>query len=67
MVTAPLFIVLLIAAFIAVKYTATKPGGLFLGVLVGLSLSSTSFGPPILTALQNGMTMVINGASGIAG
>jgi hypothetical protein len=66
MVTAPLFIVLAIAAFVAVKYGSTKPGGMILGVLLGLSLASTSLGPPMLAALNDAMTSVIDSMSGVA-
>lgn len=66
MVTAPLFIVLLVSAIVAVKYGNVKPGAMFLGVLLGLSLASTSFGPPILSALQDGLSMAISGASSVA-
>lgn len=67
MISAPLFVILLVAAFIATKYGSVRPGGMFLGVLLGLSLASTSFGPPILAALQDGLSMAISGASSVAG
>lgn len=67
MVTAPLFIILLVAAFIAMKYGNVKPGAMLLGVLLGLSLASTSFGPPLLGALQDGLSMAVSGASSVAG
>jgi hypothetical protein len=67
MVTAPLFFVLLVAAFVAVKYANVKPGVLILGVLLGLSLASTAVGPTVLTWLQDGMTAVISSATRVTG
>jgi hypothetical protein len=67
MVTAPLFLILLVAAIVAVKYGPVRPGGMVLGVLLGLSLASTQFGPPVLKALQDGVTMVVSSASNLAG
>jgi hypothetical protein len=67
MISAPLFIVLLVAAFVAVKYGNVKPTAMFLGVVLGLSLASTSFGPPLLGAIQDGLSMAISGASSVAG
>lgn len=67
MVTAPLVIILAIATFLAVKYGSAKPGSMVLGVLFGLSLASTTIGPPMLGALQDGMTSVVSSVSAVAG
>lgn len=67
MVTAPLFLVLAIAAFVAMKYGSTKPGGMFLGILLGLSLASTTIGPPILDGLNQAMASVVASVSSVAG
>lgn len=44
MITVSLLVVLLIAAYIAVKFLKVKIGGLLLGVCLGLALASTTFG-----------------------
>jgi hypothetical protein len=48
----PLFLVLLLVAIVAVKYGALKPGAIVLGVLLGLTMASTSLGPPIRQGLN---------------
>ncbi|MGL5825769.1 MAG: hypothetical protein ACRCYU_13310 [Nocardioides sp.] len=52
MLTMPLFLVLLLIAFVAVKYGATKLGPVVLGVLLGLTMASTAFGPPLTNGLE---------------
>lgn len=48
MVTMPLFVILSLIAYVAVKYAGAKLGTMIFGLLVGLSMASTSLGPPVL-------------------
>lgn len=67
MITFPLFLLLALLAVILLKTKAVKGGALVLGVLLGLSLASTSFGPPILAALTSMCTAVVQGLSSVGG
>lgn len=67
MVTAPLFVVLLLITVVCVKGKVAKGGSVVLGVLLGLTLASTALGTPILdglTAASNGIVSSITKASG---
>jgi hypothetical protein len=62
MISAPLFVVLLLVAVMFVKNNAVDAGGVFLGVLLGLSLASTSVGGPMLaglTAISSGLVDIL--------
>jgi hypothetical protein len=66
-ITFPLFLLFAFVAIVLVKTGAVKGGALVLGVLVGLSLASTSAGPPILSAMTTATTTVVHTFSGAAG
>lgn len=53
MVSAPLFVIVLVLTLIALKTRAAKAGSTFLGLVLGLTLASTSFGAPIITAVTD--------------
>jgi hypothetical protein len=60
----------LLLGFIVVVCLKTKSaqiGSVVLGVLFGLSLATTALGPPILTALTNMSTAVVQGLSSVGG
>jgi hypothetical protein len=63
MITVSLLVVLLIAAFIAVKYGKAKVGTLTLGVCLGLALASTSFGMWGVEALNDLLNNLFTGAN----
>ncbi|MDR7383515.1 hypothetical protein [Promicromonospora iranensis] len=63
MINVSLLVVLLIAAWIAVKYLKVKIGGLLLGVCVGLALASTSFGMWGTEALNELLVNMFSGAN----
>ena len=67
MVTAPLFLILALFAFVSVRYGKSSPGGMFLGVALGLSLASTALGPPILDGITFVMTSAVDSLSSVAG
>ena len=67
MVTLPLFLILLICAYLSVKHGKTSAAGMALGVLLGLSLASTSLGPPLLGALTDLSTSLVSALSSAAG
>ena len=67
MITVSLLVVLLIAAVIAVKYGKAKIATLVLGVCVGLAMASTEFGSWSLTALNDLINSLFNGANEMAG
>jgi hypothetical protein len=67
MVSAPLFIVLAVAAFVAVKWGPAKASHLALGVLLGLSLATTAAGPPILNGITTAMDAIVSTVSNAAG
>lgn len=48
MLEMPLFVILVGIAFVAVHYAKAKLATLILGLLVGLSMASTTLGPPVL-------------------
>jgi hypothetical protein len=67
MVTAPLFVVLLLVTVLCVKGGLVKTGAVLLGVLLGLTLATTEIGPPImngLTAATSAVTDSITKAVG---
>ncbi len=67
MLTIPLVVILAIAAVFMVKYAKHKVGGIVVGVLLGLSLASTSVGPPILSGLTSLSRTVVDAVSGAMG
>ena len=67
MVTFPLFLLLAAVAALLLKTKAIKGGALVLGLLLGLSLASTTFGPPILNALTQASSALISALTVAAG
>ena len=67
MVTMPLFLMLMGCAVVAVRWGNTKPGGVILGVLVGLTMAGTTFGPPLLEGLNQLTSTVVASLSSAAG
>lgn len=67
MVTAPLFIIFAIVAFVAVKWGPATPGVVLLGMLLGLSLASTSIGGPILSGLETASASAIQTVTNAVG
>lgn len=63
MINVSLLVVLLIAAFIAVKFLKVKIGALLLGVCLGLALASTSFGMWGTEALNDLLVSMFSGAN----
>ena len=66
MVTAPLFIIMAVVAFVAVKWGPMKVSHLVVGVLLGLSLASTSVGQPILDGITKAMASAVDTVSNVA-
>lgn len=63
MITVSLLVVLLIAAFIAIKYGKAKVATLTLGICLGLALASTSFGMWGTEALNDLLNNLFTGAN----
>ncbi|MGH3815224.1 MAG: hypothetical protein ACRDUV_22725 [Pseudonocardiaceae bacterium] len=66
-VTMPLFLMLAGCALVAVRWGSTKPGGVILGVLVGLTMAGTSFGPPLLDGLDQLTSTMVSSLSSATG
>lgn len=67
MITVPMTVILLITAVFLIKYAKHKIGGVVVGVLLGLSLASTSVGPSILSGMTSLSRTVIDAASSAMG
>lgn len=67
MITFPLFLLLGFIVVICLKTKSAQLGSVVLGCLFGLSMASTALGPPILTALTNMSTAVVQGLSSVGG
>lgn len=67
MVTAPLFIILALVAFGAIKWGGAHVGHMVLGTLLGLSLATTAIGGPILHGIEAAMSSVVSTVSSAAG
>jgi hypothetical protein len=67
MVTAPFFIVLAATAVVAVKWGSAKASHIALGVVLGLSLATTSLGPPILDGITTAVDAVVSTLSKTTG
>ena len=67
MVTVPLFLILLIVAYVSVRHGKAGAGGMVLGVLLGLAMASTAIGPPLLNGLTSLSTTVIRSISAATG
>jgi len=67
MVTLPLFLILLLAAYVSVRHGSAGAPAMVLGVLLGLSLASTAIGPPLLSGLTTLSTTVIHAISAATG
>lgn len=53
MLNAPLFVVILLIVILTLKTRAARGGSVFLGLVLGLTLASTSFGAPIISAVTD--------------
>lgn len=51
MINAPLFVVVLVITLIALKTRAARAGSTVLGLVLGLTLASTSLGRPVMSAV----------------
>ena len=51
MVTMPLFALLVFGAIVAIKWGPLNLGPVILGLFIGLTMASTTMGPPLLNAL----------------
>ena len=67
MVSAPLFVLVLYVTVVCVKAKAAGGGSVALGVLLGLSLASTSLGAPIQQALTSMSSALIAAVSSLGG
>lgn len=67
MINAPLFVVVLLVCLLALKTRAARPGSLFLGLVLGLTLASTSFGAPILSAVTSMSQGIVTAVSSMGG
>ena len=67
MVTASLFVVLLVVVIAGLYVRKVQGGSLVLGVLFGLALASTAVGPPILDGFQTGLESVVSAISSAVG
>ena len=67
MISVSLLVLLVIVAFIAVKYGKAKMGTLILGVCVGLAMANTEFGTWSLDALNELLNSLFTGANEMAG
>jgi hypothetical protein len=67
MVTASLFVVLLILVVATVWLKKVKVGSLTLGVLFGLTLATTAVGPPILAGFQTTLDTLVSAISSAVG
>ncbi|HEY8717738.1 hypothetical protein [Pengzhenrongella sp.] len=67
MVTLPLFLILLVVAYISVRHGKARPGGMVLGVLLGLAMATTAIGPPLLAGLTTLSTTAIQAISSAVG
>lgn len=67
MVTAPLFVILLVITLVCLKGKVAKAGSVTLGVLLGLTLASTALGQPVLQALTAASTGLVNSLASLGG
>lgn len=67
MLTAPLFVVVLLLTAVCIGGKLAEVGSVFLGVLLGLTLASTSIGAPILQALTAASSGLVDALSSLAG
>ncbi|MBO0609373.1 hypothetical protein [Myceligenerans salitolerans] len=67
MVTMSLFFVLLVAVVAGFYFKRVAVGSWVLGVLFGLSLAATAWGPTILGGFQDGLNSLVQAVSGVAG
>ena len=66
-ITFPLFLLLAGITAVLLKTRSVQLGAVVLGVLLGLSLASTTIGPPILAAVTGMSTAVVSGLSSVGG
>lgn len=67
MVASSLFLVLLGAVYLAVRYGKSTASGMMLGVLLGLAMASTSVGPTLVAGLTTLPAMAIRAITSAVG
>ncbi|MGL4177522.1 MAG: hypothetical protein ACRCSN_15760 [Dermatophilaceae bacterium] len=67
LVTAPLFVVLLLVTVFCVVGRSAEVGSVVLGVLLGLTLASTPVGEPILDGLTTAVSWLVDTVGSLAG
>lgn len=67
MISTPLFVVVLLITLIALKGRAAGPGSTMLGLVLGLSLASTSLGKPVLAAVTQISQGLVTALSSLGG
>lgn len=67
MITAPLFVVLLLLTGLCIKGKIAQTGSVILGVLLGLTLAATTIGPPILSGLTAASTGLFDALTSLGG
>ncbi|WP_166845107.1 hypothetical protein [Isoptericola sp. BMS4] len=67
MVTASLFVVLLVVVIAGLYVRKVSAGSLVLGALFGLALASTAVGPPILSGFQTALDSLVSAISSAVG
>ena len=67
MIAMSTFVILLVAVVVGIWLKRTDNGSLALGILFGLSLAATTFGPPILGGFQWAMDSLVQLVSSLAG
>ena len=67
MVAAPLFVVVLLVTALLLKTKSANGGSVTLGLLLGLTLASTPWGPPVLSAVTAMSSGLMQGLSSIGG
>jgi len=63
MVTMPLFALLVFGAIVAIKWGPLSLGPVILGLFIGLTMASTTMGPPVLNALTEATAQVTSAIS----
>ncbi|MFC4631299.1 hypothetical protein ACFO6V_23845 [Promicromonospora alba] len=67
MVTMPLFFIMFALVVAGLGFKKTSNGSLILGMLFGLTLATTAFGAPLLSALGSFLDGLVSAASSVAG
>ncbi|GAB3157987.1 hypothetical protein GCM10027059_01900 [Myceligenerans halotolerans] len=67
MVEMSLFFVLVVASVAGFYFKRVAAGSWALGVLLGLALAATAWGPQILDGFQSALNALVQAVSGVAG